>query len=119
MKRRKQFEALFVITLFLLLIAYWEKSVYYAGVAILITITGLVWKNFSIILERIWRKLGEGIGLVNNKIILTIVFFLLLTPMSFLAKCFRRTTIKLKENKSSGFRERNHLYTKEDFENTW
>ncbi len=41
-----------------------------------------------------WMKLGGALGYVNTRIILTAVFYALITPMGFLARLFGASTIK-------------------------
>ncbi|RAK02853.1 hypothetical protein LX87_00973 [Larkinella arboricola] len=68
----------------------------------------------------LWFKLAEGLGFVNSKIILTVLFGLVLVPIAWL---YRRTTknplaIKRPESDSL-YHERDHTYTKDDLEHTW
>ncbi len=37
---------------------------------------------------KLWMLLGEVLGWINSKLILSIVFFLILIPISLLMKCF-------------------------------
>lgn len=68
-----------------------------------------------------WFKIGYIIGLINSRIILGIIFFLILTPISWLSRLFSGDKMQLKKgvNKESYFKIRNHLYTSQDFENLW
>jgi len=68
---------------------------------------------------RMWILLGEGLGWINNRIILSIVFFVFLFPISLLSKIFSKDPLKIKRDQRSCFDERNHLFTKEDLENIW
>lgn len=119
MKRRKQFETLAAIVLLLLALARWQKSWNYVYVAGVIVLTGLAWKGFSEKLHIAWMKLAEGLGFVSGKIILTLVFFLILIPVSFFAKRAGKLNIRLKSDERTEFKERNHKYAREDFENPW
>ena len=42
---------------------------------------------------QIWMKIGLALGWMNNRIILSIVFFLILTPMAFIMKLIKRDTM--------------------------
>jgi hypothetical protein len=42
---------------------------------------------------RIWMKIGLALGWVNSRIILSIVFFIILTPMALIMKLLKRDTM--------------------------
>lgn len=68
-----------------------------------------------------WMKLAQLLGAVNSKILLTIIFFLFLTPLSLLYRLLNKDTLQLKKDtsKTSYFITRNHTYTKADLEKMW
>ena len=66
-----------------------------------------------------WMKLAEGLGAVTSKIILTIVFFVILVPISFLFKAFGKNAVQKKAGSHTYFKERNYTYTRESLENVW
>lgn len=68
-----------------------------------------------------WYKLAEGLGYVSSRILLSVIFFLFLTPLAMLYRLSRRTDVLQLKRKSSGsyFTERRHLYVKEDLEKMW
>ncbi len=66
-----------------------------------------------------WYKLAEVLGWINSRIILSLVFFLLVLPLGFLSRLFKKNPLHLKNNTKTLFEERNHLYKKEDLRNLW
>lgn len=50
-----------------------------------------------------WQKLGKILGYVSNPIILGTLFFVLLTPISFMMRVIRRDELKLKFNDSQSY----------------
>ena len=42
---------------------------------------------------RVWMKIGLALGCVNSRIILSIVFFIILTPMALIMKLLKRDTM--------------------------
>jgi hypothetical protein len=42
---------------------------------------------------RIWMKIGLALGWVNSRIVLSIVFFIILTPMALIMKLLKRDTM--------------------------
>ena len=54
------------------------------------------------ILNRAWFMLGIYLGKLTNPIVLSILYFLIITPISMLSKAFHRDVLKLRlKNKNS------------------
>ncbi len=67
-----------------------------------------------------WFKLAVILGAINGRILLSIIFFIFLTPIAFFSRMGRKNPLSLKsEGKDSAFTERNHLYTAKDLKNVW
>lgn len=66
-----------------------------------------------------WMKLGHGMGYITSKIILIVVFFFILYPLSLAARLFRKDSVRIRPGAGSYFKDRNFVYTKEGMENTW
>jgi hypothetical protein len=68
-----------------------------------------------------WEKFSHAVGWFNAKVLLSIVFFLFLTPIALLSRIFRKKdTLMLKRPPdNSAFVERNHAFTSRDLENPW
>ncbi len=62
-----------------------------------------------------WHKLGHALGYVNSRIILTLVYLLVLTPIALLYRATRKKEIA----SDSYFITRNHQYTPKDMEKGW
>lgn len=69
--------------------------------------------------SRIWMKLASILGWINSRIILTLVYFIFLTPIAFISKIFTKDPLKIKNQKTSLFTTRDHTYKKQDIENIW
>ncbi|WP_367892471.1 SxtJ family membrane protein [Marivirga harenae] len=67
----------------------------------------------------LWMKLAFLLGWVNTRILLSIIFYLFLTPIALVSRLFTKDPLRLKKPKSSNFEVRNHLYNKEELENIW
>ena len=67
-----------------------------------------------------WFKLSEGMGYVMSRVILSLIFFLFLFPISIFVKMSSKNMMMLKRVKEkSVYTERNHKYVKEDIANIW
>lgn len=68
-----------------------------------------------------WYKLAEGLGYINSRILLSLIFFLVLFPVAVLARMGRgKNLLGLRNDPSkSAFAERNHRYEAKDLKNVW
>ena len=71
-------------------------------------------------LEKAWYKVAALLGWVNTRILLTTIYFLILTPAALFYRLFKKDPLGLKkEGMDSYLVIRNHAYKKEDFINVW
>lgn len=66
-----------------------------------------------------WYKLAEGLGWVNSRVLLSIVYYVVVTPIAVLFRLFGNDPLLLKDKKGSIYNYREHTYSKEDLENPW
>ena len=70
--------------------------------------------------ESWWMKLAGLLGLLIPNLLLSIIFFLVLTPLAFLSRIFGKLDpLLLKNRLDSTFAERKKDFEKSDFEKTW
>lgn len=111
-----------VITVGLLVLHLIFKKPWLLTAALVLGLIG-VFSNF--LSEKItlgWMKIAEVLGRINATILLSVVFFLFLTPIAFIRRLFsKKDTLHLHDarNTPTVYEERNHTYTAKDLENTW
>jgi hypothetical protein len=89
-------------------------------IAFLIGIISLMSLKLSELIVFIWFKLSYILALIIPNIILTIVFYLFLTPLAFISRIFEKTSpMNLKNNLNSLFKDKNKNFTKESFKKPW
>jgi hypothetical protein len=71
---------------------------------------GVVW---------VWEKIAQVLGFINTRILLSLVYFIFLLPISSLSKLFSKNGVIRKRQKETYFEQRDHLYTPEDISNAW
>ncbi len=71
------------------------------------------------LLTKGWLKFSELLGFVMSKVLLGAVFFIFLTPISWLYRLFSKDSLQLKRHPETYWKDRNHSFTKKDLENTW
>ena len=111
--RKEQFKSLLVLCAGFALIAWRFHNLYIAIVDGLVLLLGLV---SPYLLEKItdgWMWIGEKIGAVMSRVILSFVFVFVLSPIAILYRLFGRDR---KVEKASYFIERNHTYSAKDLE---
>lgn len=82
---------------------WFEKpsTVYFAIIGALLISTGLIYPNILKPLNKVWMGLAIVLGFIMSRVILTIFFYIALTPISLLAKLFRKKFMVLKYDKSA------------------
>jgi hypothetical protein len=71
-------------------------------------------------IDIVWQFIGKILGFIMPNVLLSLVFFLLLTPLALLARLFRKKDpLFLKNRQASTFRERNTIFDAKSFENPW
>ena len=73
------------------------------GISIIFLILGILNSNFLTPFKNIWIKLGEILGKVIAPIVMALVYFIILTPVSLVVRIFGKDLLGLKisENKNS------------------
>ncbi|MFT7589529.1 MAG: putative Tic20 family protein, partial [Limisphaerales bacterium] len=84
MTRKKELETNFILVLAMGLIWYftrWNFLLYAAGILVVLS---LISRLVAGTVAGIWLSLANIIGLINSKILLTIIYIFLLTPIAFI-----------------------------------
>lgn len=111
---------LLVMTIGLLLVSFVFSSIWPSVVALVIAVVGLAIPAAGDAIIKGWLKFGHIMGYINSRILLTLVFYVYLVPMSFVYRLKNPKALDIRPNqKKSLFHERNHKYTKADLDKTW
>ena len=103
----RSFGILFCIVF--LLIAIWplisSNPIRYWAIVLSITflILGVVNSKLLSPLKDYWIKLGEILGKVIAPLVMSLVFFIILTPIGLILRLFGKDLLKLKKNKKSSY----------------
>ena len=87
-------------------------------VAVIFLILGLLNSKILSPFNKVWVKFGELLGKIIAPIIMFIVFFVILTPLSLLVRIFKKDLLKLKYSKEKSYwvkREKNIGSMKKQF----
>jgi Saxitoxin biosynthesis operon protein SxtJ len=122
MSEAEKSKAQLVIVTGLVIFSFIFKSaavylLYAAGIVGVLSIFIPVVGDFIV---KIWFKIAEGLGWFNSRVILSIMFFVFLWPISMLYRLFTKNPMGIKRPAgNSVYVERNHTYVKKDMENIW
>lgn len=85
------------------LLFYFEKSsaIYFAVIGGLLFVSGFILPGILKPINKIWMGLAIVLGFFMSRLILTILFYLVLTPIAFVAKLVGKKFMILKYDKSA------------------
>lgn len=85
------------------LLFYFEKpsAIYFLIIGGLLFLSGALFPQFLKPLNKLWMSLAIVLGFFMSRVILTVLFYLILTPISFLAKLVGKKFLVLKYDKSA------------------
>jgi len=119
-KREKVLETILVIVAGFLAISilFSIKTLMYIALVLLgVTILSV---QLSEKIALFWLRLANILGKINSFLLLSAIFYLLLTPWAFIYRLFNKDILKIKaKQEESYYFERNHEYSAQDFENMW
>jgi len=118
MDRKTNLETSLVIVTGLLIIYILNDWQSILILALVIGIIGVFLDKPASLITWLWYKIADILGKIIPKIILGVVFFVFLFPISLLARLFNNK----KGNKNNGksmWIERDHVYTKNDLSKPW
>jgi len=105
------------LILICLLLAYFGGRVKLLPLAMLLLLITMTVPAVLRPLARVWFGLSHILGTVMSKVMLTLVFFLVLTPIGLFRRMAGKDTLRLakwKTGTESVFRVRDHTFTAED-----
>lgn len=109
-----------VITVGMLVVYLATKWKWSINVSIIVGILGLVSNYFAEKIDFLWMKLSLLLSLIVPNILLSIIFYLFLTPLALLSKHFgEKNQLSLKNTAQSLFKHKNKHYEKISFEKPW
>ena len=119
MERNKTYQTILVLILALGAWFWFSRKDYILIIAGALAVIALVIPVLADWIHWVWMKLAEGLGYVMSRVVLTIIFFIILVPLSFISRLFRKSTVQLKKDGDSYYKQRNFTYTKESMEKLW
>jgi hypothetical protein len=120
MDRKKNLETCLVIVTGLLIIFLINDWVPLLIAAIIIGLTGVFLNKAASWITWFWYKIADILGKIVPKVILSIVFFIFLFPVSMLSRLFIKNKPGVNErNSNSMWISREYIFNKDDLKNPW
>ncbi|HCW08656.1 MAG TPA: hypothetical protein DGG95_14955 [Cytophagales bacterium] len=102
------------------LMLYWVFSWQWAvSVSLIVGVVGILSTYLSKKIESVWMKIAQLLGYIIPNILLSLVFFLVLYPISLLSKLFRKDPLMLSKEYGTYFIDINKEMDKKSFEKIW
>lgn len=116
-----ELETLGVLSAFFLILNVITHRQVFVLAALGLLLVALFVKPLARFISRAWLRFAELLGTFNSRLILSLVFYLFLTPLALLYRVFNRNPLALKPGRESKtlFVSRDHTYSKADFEKMW
>lgn len=90
------------------------------SVSLIVGLAGVISDYLSSKIDFVWMKLTWALSLIVPNILLGLLFYMLIFPLSILAKVFRKKDpLMVKGGFNSTYIELTKQFNKESFENTW
>jgi hypothetical protein len=104
-----------LVTIFL---SIYQKQSYFITWAFILTLLTLLIPILFYPFAAIWFWLSKILSFIGSRVFLTIIFFIVVTPMGLIRRLFKKDSLKIyqfKKSTKSVLTDRDHLYTADDF----
>ena len=119
MKADRTRESILVITVGFIILYLIYHNVWLLYVALGCGSIGVLVKPVASLIAKAWLKLGDILGFIVSKVVLVLLFYILLTPISLLYRLFNKDVLSLKRQQSTLWHTRDLSYSSKDLKNSW
>ena|ERR1700744_5275472 len=97
--------ALLVLAAFRIFIRHQDIWWILAAIGVILLLLALVKPLWLNPLRLVWDKIGHVLGIINTYVLLTLFYFVILTPLGLIVRLFGKDILKLKRNKNNTYWE--------------
>jgi predicted ferric reductase len=109
-----------VITVGMLIVFALTQWKWAFNAAVIVGLLGLLSSFIAKQIDYLWMKLAWVLSLIVPNILLSLIFYLLLTPIALLSRVFgEKNQLNLKNKTDSLFKDYNKVFDKPSFEKPW
>lgn len=110
------------LVLICLLLGYFGKFQNLSGLTIIILLVNMVFPSLFRPVAKLWLGLSNIMGTITSKVVLTAIFFIIVTPVGLIRRMAGMDSLQLrkwKKDDSSIFAVRDHTFKPEDLEHPY
>ena len=107
------------LTLVALIVFFFTHEIRYVTLGAALLLLDMIWPSFYKPVAKVWFGLSHVLGTVMSKVMLSLIFYLVLSPMGVLRSLFGKDPMRVrqfKKGEGSAFRTREHLFVAADVE---
>jgi hypothetical protein len=107
-----------MVLICLLIGAIWDRSQFFI-IAIPVLVINMIFPDFYRPVAKIWLGLSTILGTIMSKLLLSLMFFIIVTPIGLARKLLGADSLNLKiwnKGNSSVFKIRDHTFTADEIE---
>ncbi len=119
MQKNKILETSLVLTTGFLVIYFITSNILFLYISAGFGITGIFIKPLARIIAIGWFKLADILNYFVSKIVLGILFFFILFPISIVYRLLNKNKMKIKQEVRTNWQVKNTTYSSADLENIW
>jgi len=120
MDRKKNLETCLVVTTGFVIIFLFKNWTPLLIVAAIVGFIGVFLNKPASWITWVWYKIADILGMIVPKLVLTLVFFLILFPVSVISRIFRKKGLGVYEvNKATMWISRDYTFSKDDLSKPW
>ena len=112
-------ETILILSLASIIIGFIFEIRYCFAISAFFLLAYLIAYRICFWITRIWLEFSEVLGGLMTRLLLSLCFYLVLTPISLIYRLFNTDTLDLKPTKESYFHTRNETFDKQYFERIW
>ncbi len=113
-------DTVLAFTFLFLLVWFFTKNTLWVHIAMGVLLAGMVFPSAMRWPARVWFGFSHCLGLVMSRVLLTVIYVLILLPVSLVRKVMGKDAMRLrgwKDGSASAFVARDHSFGKEDLQN--
>lgn len=119
-RKSEPLKTVLVITVGMLVVYFISNLQWPLLVALIVGGLGLMSNYLAKKIEFLWMKLAWVLSLIVPNILLSLIYYLFLTPIAILSRIFgEKNQLSLKNTSSTLFKDKNKVFDKVSFEKPW
>ena len=111
-KQLKYRDTALAFTFISILTFHFTENTMWVYLCMILVLLAMVMPQAYKIPSQLWFGLSEKMGKVVSKVVLSLIFYIILTPLGLLRRVFQKNSHAVD---SGQFSDRQYVYTKEDF----